>query len=90
MFEEVIWDLPDNPEGNYRRIIDNHDVTAEEVEEILRDPDSEQTFSRSSGRPIVYGWTSTGKFVAVVYEEVHGDPLSVYPIVAFIVPPLEG
>jgi hypothetical protein len=87
---EIIWDLPDDPDGNYVHIIDGHDVTVDDVEEVLRDPDSERTVSRSSGRPMVFGWTSTGKYIAVVYEEVHDDPLTVYPITAFIAPPLGG
>ncbi len=80
---QIIWDLPDDPDGNYVHIIDGHDVTVDEVEEVLRDPDSDKTLSRSSGRPMVFGWTTTGKYIAVVYEEVLDDPLTLYPITAF-------
>lgn len=84
---QIIWDLPDDPDGNYCHILDGHDVTIEEVEEILLDPDSDKTFSRSSGYPMAFGWTSTGKYIAVVYEEVMSDPLILRPITAFPAPP---
>lgn len=41
----------------------------------------------SSGNPIVFGWTSTGKHLAVVYELVQDNPLQVYPITAYEAPP---
>jgi hypothetical protein len=84
---QIIWDLPDDPNGNYRHILDGHDVTIEEVEEVLLGPHGDRTFSRSSGYPIVFGWTTTGKYIAVVYEEVLDDPLIVRPITAFPAPP---
>jgi hypothetical protein len=31
----IIWDLPDDPKGNVQHIAE-HDVTPEEVEEVLR------------------------------------------------------
>lgn len=83
---QIIWDLPDDPDGNYVHIVEGHDVTIDEVEEVLRNPDNQQTESRSTGRPIVFGWTSTGKYLAVVFEEVLDDPLTVYPITAYPVP----
>ena len=54
----IIWDLPDDPDGNYCHIIDGHDVTVDEVEEVLLDPDADEEVSRSTGRPVVFGWTS--------------------------------
>jgi hypothetical protein len=83
----VIWDLEDDPDGNYVHIIDGHDVTVDEVEEVLANPDSEDAVSRSSGQPAVFGWTSTGKYLFVVYELVLDDPFTVYPITAYEVPP---
>jgi hypothetical protein len=84
---QIIWDLPDDPDGNYRHILDGHDVTIEEIEEVLRNPDNDRTFSRSSGYPMVFGWTTTGKYITVVYEEVLDDPLILRPITAYPVPP---
>jgi hypothetical protein len=37
--------------------------------------------SRSSGRPMVYGYTKRGAYIAVVYEDVDVDV--VYPVTAF-------
>jgi hypothetical protein len=79
---EVIWDLEEDPRGNLQHIAE-HGVTPEEVEEILgKTAVPKAGRSKSSGHPIVFGWTSTGKFLAVVYEVVEEDPLAVYPITA--------
>lgn len=53
----IIWDLPDDPDGNVWHIPE-HDITPDEVEDVLRDRDSEDAFSRSSGRPITFGYTA--------------------------------
>lgn len=39
--------------------------------------------SHSSGRPITFGETNTGKYLAVVFDIVEEDPLSVYPVTAY-------
>jgi len=39
--------------------------------------------SHSSGRPITFGETATGKYIAVVFDIVDEDPLSVYPVTAY-------
>lgn len=80
----IIWDRPDDPCGNWSHIFDRHDVTREEVEEVLRDPRLRST-SRSTGWPICFGWTTSGKYLAVVYEAVHHDPRTVRPITAYTV-----
>jgi hypothetical protein len=79
----VIWDEMDNPRGNYRHIVERHSITVDEVEEILGNYHSQATTSRSSGRPITFGWTSTNKYIAVVYEHVRGDPYTLYPVTAY-------
>jgi hypothetical protein len=85
---QIIWDLEDDPKGNYWHIVvEGHDISQEEVEEILRDPNARVTTSRSSGRPSKYAWTSTGKHILVVFEEVLDDPLIVYPVTAYPTPP---
>jgi hypothetical protein len=43
--------------------------------------------SRSSGLPTAFGWTSTGRHLAVVYELVDDDPLTLRPVTAYDVPP---
>jgi hypothetical protein len=86
----IVWDLEDDEEGNLWHIIQGHDVTQEEVDEVLTGHHSEAATSRSSGQPITFGWTSTGKYIAVVFEHVLDDPLTLYPITAYPVTPPGG
>jgi Domain of unknown function (DUF4258) len=79
----VIWD--DEPGGNVEHIAE-HDITPGEVEDVLRNPDNETDVSHSSGYPITFGWTETGRHIAVVWEEVDDDPRTIYPITAYEVP----
>jgi hypothetical protein len=37
--------------------------------------------SRSSGLPIVFGFTPDGKYILVVYEQI--DEVTVYPVTAY-------
>lgn len=90
MFDVImIWDLPNDPDGNVQHIV-GHDVTIEEVEEVLLDRDSEDTTSRSSGRPITFGYTSSGRYLAVVWEHIDDNPLTIYPITAYDAPERGG
>lgn len=59
--------------------IDEHGISKDEVVEVLHDPLSESV-SRSSGRPIAFGITSSGKSIGVVYEQIDED--TVYPVTA--------
>jgi hypothetical protein len=61
--------------------------TREEVEEVLVANYEAATRSRSSGQPEAFGWTASGKYLTVVFERVSDDPLSIYPITAYEVPP---
>ena len=81
----VIWDLEDDPQGNVQHIAE-HDVTPDEVDEILNDRYSRTTHSASSGRPITFGWTSEGRYLAVVWELIEEDPLVAYPVTAYPAP----
>jgi len=78
-FAKVLWDLDDDPEGNVQHIAE-HGIAVSEVEEVLENPEYEE-WSRSSGRPIVFGTPSTGRLIAVVYEKIDED--TVYPITAY-------
>jgi uncharacterized DUF497 family protein len=82
----IIWDLEDDSDGNVQHLRE-HDVTIEEAEEILLNPQSSRAVSRSSGLPTAFGKTSTGRYLAVVYELVDDDPLTLRPITAYDVPP---
>ncbi len=81
----IIWDLEDDPDGNVQHIAE-HGITVEEVEEVLHDRNAEDTTSKSSGRPITFGYTSSGRYLAVVWEHVDDDPLTIYPITAYVAP----
>ena len=81
-FHSIIWDLDDDPSGNVQHCAE-HGVTKEEVEEILENA-TDEDISRSSGRPVVFGDTATGRHLMVVYEEVETD--TVYPVTAYAVP----
>ena len=84
----IIWDEEDDRDGNYWHIcVEGHGLTCEEVEEVLRDDETEIEVSRSSGRPTAFGWTSSGERIAIVFEEMSEDPKIVYPISAYPVPP---
>ncbi len=74
---DFIWE--ETEDGNIEHIA-QHGLTPEEVEEIMLDPEH-TSVSRSSGRPIVFGYTNTGKYIAVVYEQIDAD--TVYPITAY-------
>lgn len=76
---DIVWDLEDDPEGNVQHVAE-HGLSQDEVEEVLHRSTKRLT-SRSSGRPMVYGYTSTGKLIAVVYEEIEEDVL--YPVTAY-------
>jgi hypothetical protein len=43
--------------------------------------------SQSSDRPLTFGWTKTGKFIAVSWDLIQQDPRTVYPVTAYPVPP---
>lgn len=81
-FTSIIWDRDDDPRGNVQHIA-RHDLTKEEVEEVLQNP-TDTDRSRSSGRPLVFGDTGTGRHILVVYEMI--DAATVYPITAYDVP----
>ena len=81
-YHTIIWDMDDDPDGNVQHCAE-HDVTKEEVEEVLQHP-SDADLSRSSGRPVVFGDTSAGRRLMVVYETIEAGV--VYPISAYEVP----
>jgi len=78
----IVWDLEEDPDGNVQHLA-QHDVTQEEFEEVLQNHRHEATTSRSSGEAITFGWTSTGKHLAIVYEEVLDDPPTIRPLTAY-------
>jgi hypothetical protein len=87
----ILWDLEDDSEGNYWHIVvEGHGITAEEVEEVLHGHWHEAVVSRISGNPVTFGATSLGNRIAVVFEVVDDDPLTLRPITAFFPTKPEG
>lgn len=74
---DFVWEPTED--GNMAHIAE-HGVTPEEVESVVLDPEFTKV-SRSSGRPIAFGHTSDGRYIAVVYEQI--DDCTVYPITAY-------
>ncbi len=71
---DVFW-----TEENEAHLLE-HGVSREEAEYVIRNP-VEGDVSESSERPIALGYTTAGRRIAVVYEEV--DAVTVYPITAY-------
>lgn len=78
----VAWDMEDDPKGNVQHIAANG-ITMKEVEEVVLNENNSVGESRSSGRPITFGETSTGKRIAVVWEQSVDNPLIIRPVTAF-------
>lgn len=81
-FLSILWDLDDDPNGNVQHCAD-HDLTKAEVDEVLQSPDDTDV-SHSSGRPVAFGETSTGRYIMVVYTIIDVD--TARPVTAFDVP----
>ena len=78
----IDWDEPDDEGGNTAHIAE-HGLTPEEVESALLDEHTTFDLSDSSGRPIAFGTTVTGRLIAVVFEVLNlADPLIIRPITA--------
>lgn len=74
---DIIWN--DEPGGNVDHI-SQHGLTQEDVEEVLFNP-IDNDISRSSGLPLVFGFTPDGRYILVVYEQI--DKMTVYPVTAY-------
>ena len=81
-FLRVLWDDPDDPNGNVAHIAE-HGLTIEEVEEVLAVPVSTGV-SKSSGRPCLWGYTLEGAYLIVIYEEI--DEITIRVTTAYEVP----
>ena len=60
---DFIWELTED--GNMAHMAE-HGLTPDDIEPIVLNPDH-LTVSRSSGRPIAFGVTRDGRYIAVVY-----------------------
>jgi hypothetical protein len=83
---EFVWDLDDDPDGNVLHIAE-HGISVAEAEEVVRASYEAAVTSESSGRPTVFGWTITGKYLAIVFEIIDDEVPQVYVVTAFEAPP---
>ena len=74
-FFRIIWDDENDPNGNVEHIA-QHGLTIEDVEHVLANPASEG-ISKSTGLPVVWGYTADGVYIIVVYEQVDERTLRV-------------
>ena len=54
--------------------------------EIFTFPRNDIDVSKSSGRPITFGWTSTGRHIVVAWEVANEDPRMIYVRTAYETP----
>lgn len=76
-YYEIVWN--EEPGGNVEHIAE-HGLTPEDVEEVLLSP-LDRDISRSTGLPIVFGFTPDGRYILVVYEQI--DEVTIYPVTAY-------
>lgn len=60
-----------------------HGLSKDDVLDALNDPHVTTDVSRSSAQSISFGETRDGRFIAVVWELVEADPLTIYPLTAY-------
>ncbi len=77
---QIIWD---HTAGGNVEHVEQHDLTTDEVDYVLENQES-AGFSRSTGRPCVFGRTPDGRYIVVIYEQVDED--TVIPVTAYEVP----
>ena len=65
--------------GNIEHIAE-HGLTPGDVEYVLENSIAQRT-SQSSGRPMRFGFTPDGRYIAVVFEWI--DDVTVYPVTAY-------
>jgi uncharacterized DUF497 family protein len=74
-YSSIFWDNEDDPDGNAQHVAE-HDLTVEDVEEVLAAPVSEG-HSKSTGCPAVWGHVPDGRYVIVVFEGIDEDTIRV-------------
>ncbi|TMQ33031.1 MAG: hypothetical protein E6K70_15325 [Planctomycetota bacterium] len=63
--------------------IAHHGISQDDFEQVVCNPVSTGK-SRSSGLPAAWGYTSDGRYVMAVYEEL--DDMTILPVTAYEVP----
>lgn len=82
MFFSILWDDESDPTGNVEHIAE-HGLTIDDVEHVLLNPTREGS-SKSSGLPVVWGYTPDDRYIIIVYDEV--DAATIRVITAYEVP----
>ncbi len=77
-WKDIVWNHEEG--GNVDHIADNG-LSIGDVEHVVMHPVKHRK-SRSSGRPIVFGYAESGEYVCVIYEEI--DAVTIYPVTAYI------
>lgn len=77
-WKDIVWNYEDD--GNVAHIAENG-LSVGEVEHVVTNAE-EYGRSRSSERPILFGYTAGDQYVCVVYEEI--DDITIYPVTAYI------
>jgi hypothetical protein len=67
-------------------IVVQHGVSQDEVDDVVGNPANPTTESDSSRRPITFGWTQTGRRIAVVWDHLMDDPYTIKPVTAYDTP----
>lgn len=76
---EFIWlERDGEDQGNIEHCAVN-DVSMDDFEHVFDNYDDEDV-SRSSGRPMRFGYTEDGRYIAVVFEWI--DDMTVLPVTA--------
>lgn len=89
----LLWDHPDDPDGNTQEIARRHDVSLIEVEDVL-DGRAAWDHPLSGTVRARAGWTSSGRHILVIYdvETIQAGLTMVYPLSAYdyTPPPVNG
>jgi uncharacterized DUF497 family protein len=81
-YVRIIWDDEGNRDGNVQHIAE-HGLTVEDVEYVLENP-TDESMSRSTNRPCCFGYTPSGDYIIVHYDQIDAD--TIYPVTAYEVP----
>ena len=86
-FDVIEWDDEDDLRGNVEHIA-AAGLTPAEVEAVLRSADPDTGTSDSSGRPVIFGTTGSGKYILVIYTRSEENGVAVVrPVTAYEVGP---
>lgn len=75
-YSRIFWDDENDPQGNVQHVAE-HDLTVEDVEEVLAAPVSEG-HSNSTGYPAVWGYVPDGRFIIVIFDAIDEDTIRVF------------